>query len=268
MVKTVSPLVCVFDCEYVPCAETVRRCYRLPADSGERACFEHAWAAADHDPKKPGERPMLKTVLHKVVSVSAVLREHSPTAGLKYSLKSWTEWPAGEAAMVREFLAGVGKRKFQLVGFASRLFDVPVLAQRALVHGLSVPAFFDRPEKPWAGADYLARGSDYHVDLIEDLCAGGDGKAKPSLDQIAAACGLPGKLGMKGADVAEAWLDGKRKEIAEYNDFDACTTFLLWARMAATAGHVDYADEKEALVGLLERESAKRPHLRRYLNEM
>lgn len=261
MIKTVMPTVCVFDAEFVPCVDTIKRVYGVDGDTA--GLLDHAYRQADPEWKWGQPKPMLKSFLYRVVSVSCVWRSEK-TGAVTLSLRSLA---GSEAAMLEKFFKGVGSSKAQLVGFASRLFDLPVMAQRALLHGLSVPEFFDRPAKPWEGPDYLQRNCDWSVDLLDDLAGGGDHKARPKLDHIAKACGVPGKLGMCGEDVEAAWYGGSRREVEEYNDFDACTTHLLWARMAAMSGLLDYEREAAMLEGVLRQGAKERPHFKRFLEE-
>jgi hypothetical protein len=143
---------------------------------------------------------------------------------------------ATEGEIISGFLTGVGNSKPQLVGFSSHSSDLPALIQRALVNRLNLPGFCARPNKPWEGPDYFARGSDYNIDLKEELA--GWGKATPSLHEVATACGIPGKIGTDGGDVVGLWRAGDVRKIVQYNECDALTTYLLWLRVALLAGHL------------------------------
>ena len=269
MIKTVMPEVVVFDSEFVPCVETGRAAFGLEADGQNEYTDEYVRHRMNRhmEPewKPEDDPPMLKSFMYRVVSVSALVR--SEQGGQQVDLKLVTL--SGEEPNILDgFFRAVGRKKAQLVGFASRFFDLPVMAQRALVHGLKVPEFFDRPEKPWEGPDYLNRNSDYSVDLMDDLAGGGDHKARPKLDHLARACGIPGKLGMEGKDVEAAVAAGRLQEVVEYNDFDACTTYLLWARMCHLSGLLDSQQENARLAALLLREKKTRKHLADYLEAM
>ena len=79
------------------------------------------------------------------------------------------------------------------------------------------------------------------------------------------------KLEVSGDSVAQMWLEGKLNEIVEYNEFDAFTTHLLWARIAHFSGLLStdqYTEEQRLVRELLETEiSNNRPHLERFVNE-
>ena len=141
--------------------------------------------------------------------------------------------------------------------------------QRGTILGLRSAAFCERPEKPWEGIDYFARGSEFNVDLKQIL--GGFGRATPSLHEMATQSGIPGKLDVDGNQVARLWLAGNLRKIVQYNEFDALTTYLLWLRLAHFAGHFsseEYAAEQDRLREVLVTESkGGKPHLEPYLEE-
>jgi predicted PolB exonuclease-like 3'-5' exonuclease len=79
-------------------------------------------------------------------------------------------------------------------------------------------------------------------------------------------------MDVDGNQVAALWLAGDLRQIVEYNEFDALTTYLVWLRLAHFAGHFtaeEYAAEQALVESLLEEQSAKpeRAHLRKYLDE-
>ena len=67
------------------------------------------------------------------------------------------------------------------------------------------------------------------------------------------------------------WLEGKLAEIVEYNEFDAFTTHLLWARIAHFSGLLSseqYQEEQQLVRELLQSEiKENRPHLCRFVKE-
>ena len=83
--------------------------------------------------------------------------------------------------------------------------------------------------------------------------------------------GIPGKIDVSGESVAQMWLDNQLPEILAYNEFDAFTTHLLWARMAHFSGLLDtrdYEREQELVRELLEAEIAEgKEHLVRFVDE-
>ena len=154
------------------------------------------------------------------------------------------------------FLKAVGDKKPQLVGFNSAKADLKILVQRAVAKGVQAEKFAKRPEKPWLGDDYFdSRNSEAHVDLIEIL--GGYGSSNPSLNETASVCGIPGKMGVSGEEVAPMWLEGRLAEIVAYNECDALSTYLIWLRIAYFGGFFNqrqYSEEQARVRNLLSTE--------------
>ena len=247
MFKTIPQEVWAFDLEWVPDPASGRRAYRLGAEVTDLDVIAEMWKRGGADADNP--RPFLKTVLCRIVSVAAVVRKQVNTQGVSLMLHSLPP-PGSEGAtegdLIARFMGAIGKAKPQLVGFNSQSADLPILLQRALVHRLALPDFCRRPEKPWEGVDYFARGGDFHVDLKEVFC--GWGRATPSLHELATACRIPGKIDLAGRDVVDLWLEGDVRRIVQYNEFDALSTYLIWLRAALLGGHVtpDQHDHEES----------------------
>jgi len=237
MFKTVANEVWAFDAEWVPDPAAGRVLYRLSETLTDREVVEEMWqrnGATDDDPM-----PYLKTILCRVVSIAAVTRRVTPDGEVKLLLRSLPEHvdcaaDCDEAVMLSRFLTGLGQRKPQLVGFNSQAADLKIFIQRSIIKGISAPAFCTRPDKPWEGKDYFARGSEWHIDLKDIVSSWG--KAMPSLHELATLSGIPGKMEIDGKRVAEMWLEGDIKGIVQYNECDALTTYLVWLRMAYFGG--------------------------------
>lgn len=259
MLKHFADHTCAFDAEWSPCPATARRLLGLAADASDRAATEAAWA---HYRREDGpERPFLKLMLCRVASIAAVLRHRQPGGPPRLRLYSRGLHTTDEAALIRDFLEMLPVQKFQLWGFNSSGADLPMLKQRAVALAAPCPAFSRRPDKPWEGYDYHdGRSSEAHVDILALLAGYNGGMARFSLAEMAAACGLPGKLDVTGDDVAELALSGEYAKIVEYNETDALTTHLLMLRVALHTGHLapdEHAAEVAAARRLAEEEAAK-----------
>ena len=133
---------------------------------------------------------------------------------------------------------------------------------------MSAGEFCHKPNKPWEGYDYLNRYSEGHLDLM-NLVTGSGYRGAPSLNEIAVLSGIPGKIDVRGSDVADLWLARDYKKIVEYNEHDALTTYLLWLRTSLFAGHLTqatYAEEERRLHDFLEERQTHFPHLHVYLD--
>jgi len=173
----------------------------------------------------------------------------------------WTE-----RHILDSFLKAVGANHPQLVGFNSNNADIPIIVQRSIIHGLDSHGFAERPDKPWLGMDYFSSSSDGSIDLGQILGRWG---TMPRLDEIVTLSGIPGKIDVSGATVWQLWIENRLRDIVNYNDFDALSTYLLWARTAHFAGLLSdkaYEIEQVCVRELIGREiEAGKTHLVRYL---
>lgn len=272
MIKNVKARVWAFDLEWVPDPMAGRLVYGLGEDLTDLEVLQEMWrrgGATDDDPQ-----PYLKVNLCRVVSVAAVERRSRPDGNVALNLLSLPRdiddvEQAFEAHVVGTFLDALSDHRPQLVGFNSSGADIPILLQRGLVLGLTAPGFCERPDKPWEGIDYFARGSDWNVDLKDAV--GSWGIASPSLHELAVQSGIPGKMDVDGAAVVDLWLADDLRRIVQYNEFDALTTYLVWLRLAHFAGFLDdaaYRDEQALVEQLISTEIAGgKIHLQAYLEE-
>ncbi|MBC2605153.1 hypothetical protein H5P27_03765 [Pelagicoccus albus] len=237
---------------------------------GPEEAMKRLWKEGGATEEMP--QPYLKTVLCRIVSVSGVLRE---VAGGEVKLKLVTlpakagdDEKAKERTILKQLLKAIGSRKPQLVGYNSHNADVPIIVQRAIVHGLFGQRMGERPNKPWEGVDYFATSGDHNVDLAPMVGRWGQ---TPKLHEIATLSGIPGKVDTEGGFVSDLWLQGKLQDILDYNEFDAITTHLLWARIAHFSGLLSsesYEQEQRLVRELLEDEIDKgKKHFIRYIEE-
>lgn len=274
MFKSVQKEVWAYDAEWVPDANAGRVLYDLPADMPEADVIKEMWARNGATEDNP--RPFLKLVLCRVVSIAFVRRKSDRYGNITLDLRSKPKAPAkpedcGEAAILSEFLTSVGQIRPQLVGFNSAGSDLPIFIQRSIIHGIQAPAFCERPDKPWEGVDYFAKGSEWNIDLMQAV--GTWGKAQPSLNELARQSGIPCKIGgLDGSSTVDSWLAGDVDGIVQYNEQDALTTYLLWLRIAFFAGRLtaqQFQDEQKLLRKMIEERAASpgNEHLVEYLEE-
>ncbi|MBN2056113.1 hypothetical protein JW905_14380 [bacterium] len=245
MIRCINRELWAIDAEWAPDVATGRRVYGLGeemADEDVLARMFQEGGATEEDPQ-----PYLKTVLCRVISVAALVRKVAGT-GVTHQLVAlprFGDGPMPEKELLQRFLDGMGKSEPQLVGYNLFNADLPILVQRAAACGVVAPEFCRRPNKPWEGRDYFARGSDWVVDL--QLIYGGWGRAVPSLHQLACAARVPGKIDTDGAGVVDLWRAGEMSRIVAYNECDALTTFLVWLKTVRFCGQLpaDQADDEE-----------------------
>lgn len=120
----------------------------------------------------------------------------------------WTWLPANEPA--------------RYVTFNGKRFDVPYLNIRSAIHGLRPEAII--PADPGY--------RDRHYDVREVL-EGNDRRRRGSLDYFCAIFGIPSpKLEMDGAQVAEAYGEGRLEDIVSYCLEDCRATAALYERLS------------------------------------
>jgi predicted PolB exonuclease-like 3'-5' exonuclease len=154
-------------------------------------------------------------------------------------------WQSEEATVIQQFFDRVDDHRPQLVSWNGGGFDLPVLQQRGLRHGVVAGRYWDMGQDQDSDRDhrynnYISRYHLRHVDLM-DLMAMYQSRANAPLDAMAKLCGFPGKLGMDGSQVYGAYLDGRRDEIRRYCETDAMNTYLLWCRFEKMRGRLDEA---------------------------
>jgi len=265
MIHTIADEVWAFDCEWVPDLQAGRTLYHLPDEVPAEEVLRVMWEQGGATPENP--TPFLRTLLCRVVSIATVVRRTLKTGETQLFLQALPENPDDPAQdepyiLMRFLRDGLSVRNPQLVGFNSRNSDLRILTQRAIVNGLSLRNLSDRLDaKPWESLD---------VDLMEMIAGFGKNYAV-SLHEIATLSGIPGKLETTGDDVCGLWFSGHKREIVQYNCFDALTTYLVWLRMAHFSGRFDDAEyrlEQQRVRHLIE-EKIQKPDgtfLRKYLD--
>ncbi len=156
-----------------------------------------------------------------------------------------------EATVLREFSDFVGKRHPTMVTFNGRRFDLPVLANRMLKHGVPFPAYYVK-------RDYRYRYSDDgHIDLA-DLLTDYGASRMPSLDALARLVGMPGKMEVDGSKVQSMYEHGKHAEIRDYCLHDVVQTTFVFLRAELLRGRLDeraYRKRATSLWDALEQDS-------------
>ena len=266
-----------FDLEWVPDAAGAIRCYDLPPETTELEAMERVWRETSGYHVEECPRPFVKYLFSRVVSIAFLSRRVVYRNGerhIEFGLHSLPKLPvqetrSDEREILERFLYMVGERSPQLVGFNSIDSDLQVLIQRGLVNEVRADKFSQRPDKPWDGRDYFARSSEAHLDIIKLLSPN---SMKPTLNGLARLCGFPGKIDIDGQQVVELWLEGKLKEIVEYNQIDTLNTYLVWLRVVNFAGKIseeDYVTEQDDFREFIESEAEREGagHLRRFLEK-
>lgn len=224
--------VLVFDIETVPDVETGRQLLGL--QGLDDAAVLQAMATQRQQARGNDFQP---AHLHRVVAISIALRR-----GEEFKVLSLGGEQDGEAELVRQFFGGIDKYRPVLVSWNGSGFDLPVLNYRALIHGVRAARFWDQGEddRDFKWNNYISRYHARHLDLM-DLLAMYQGRGNAPLDQLAQLTGLPGKLGMDGSKVWDAYQAGQINAIRNYCETDVANTYLLYQRFQLVRGALDEA---------------------------
>ena len=238
----------VFDIETIPDVAGLRSLHGLDGAVSDRDVAEMAFQMRR---QKTGS-DFLPHHLHRVVAISCVLRE-----GENFRVWSLGEPDEGEGGLIQRFFDGIEKYTPQLVSWNGGGFDLPVLHYRGLVHGVQCPRYWDMGEddKDFKWNNYISRYHSRHLDLM-DLLAMYTGRANAPLDDLAKLIGFPGKLGMDGSKVWDAYQQGRVDEIRNYCETGVVNTWLVFARFQLMRGQFTrarYRQECELVRGALSR---------------
>jgi 3'-5' exonuclease len=149
-----------------------------------------------------------------------------------------------EVGMMSDFAEFMTRWRPHLVTWNGRGFDLPVLALRALRHGLPFGWYY-------RGVGYRYRFSEEgHLDLCDVLADHGAAKMT-SLDGAARVIGLPGKDGVDGSQVEGLFQAGQIDSLRRYCLSDVAQTAFLLMRYRLVAGDIDRDAYRKAASGLL-----------------
>lgn len=232
----------VFDIETIPDTDGLRKLYDLPADLSD----EEVANVAFHQRRQQNGTDFLALHQHRICAISCAMREGS-------HFKVWTlgDAQSTEAEIIQRFFDGIDKYTPQIVSWNGGGFDLPVLHYRGLIHGINAARYWDLGEddKDFKWNNYISRYHMRHLDLM-DVMAMFNARANAPLDDVAKLCGFPGKLGMDGSKVWDAYKAGKIEEIRNYCETDVANTHLVFLRFKLMRGQLTQAayDEEIALV--------------------
>ncbi len=246
----------VFDIETVPDTDLGRRLYAL-----ENLSDEQVGQIMFTKRRQETGSDFLSHEQHRVVAISVVMRSRD-------SLKVWSlgEEGSGEKDLIERFFDGLDKFTPDLVSWNGAGFDLPVLHYRSLLHSITAARYWETGEgdSSFRYSNYLSRFHWRHMDLMDVLSAF-QGRGRASLDAVASLLGFPGKLGMHGSQVWDAYLSGGLARIRQYCETDVINTYLVYLRFELLRGNLTPAEHgaEVARMRSLLRESAA-PHLQEF----
>jgi 3'-5' exonuclease len=223
--------VLTFDIETVPDVDGLRRLHGLDSSISDENVAEMAFQLR----RQATGSDFLPLHLQRVVVISCVLRDRD-------SFRVWSLGAEndGEGELIQRFFDGLDRYTPQLVSWNGGGFDLPVLHYRGLIHGVTAARYWDTGDdnRDFKWNNYISRYHPRHCDLM-DLLALYQPRANAPLDGLARLMGLPGKLGMDGAEVWAAYRAGRLAEIRNYCETDVVNTYLIYLRFQLMRGALD-----------------------------
>ncbi|HMT93254.1 3'-5' exonuclease [uncultured Thiothrix sp.] len=229
----------VFDIETVPDVEGGRKLY----DLGDLEASGVAKAMFHLRAQKTGGSEFLAHHLQRIVAISVTFRGR----GDEFKVWSLGDEKASEKDLIQRFFDGIERFTPTLVSWNGSGFDLPVIHYRAMLHKIAAPRYWDLgdDDSSFKWNNYISRYHQRHTDLMDVLALYG-GRANAPLDELATLYGFPGKMGMDGSKVWEAFQAGKITEIRNYCETDVLNTWLVYLRFQLMRGQIDaerYASE-------------------------
>ena len=225
--------ILAFDIETIPDAHAIRTLHDFPSDISDADVVEYALQKR----RAQNGSDFLPLHLHRVVAISCCLRWSED----KVHVSTIGKIEDDEATVLRKFYDLLERYTPQLVSWNGGGFDLPVLHYRSLIHGISAARYWDMGDGDFGDSrdfkwnNYLSRYHMRHCDLM-DVLAMYNGRANAPLDQMAKLCGFPGKMGMDGSKVWDAFQQGQLQEIRDYCETDAANTYLMFMRFQLLRG--------------------------------
>jgi len=245
---SVKPVL-IFDIETIPDVPGLRRLHDLDPALSDAEVAEMAFQQR----RAQNGSDFLPHYLQRVAVISCVLR-----AGKDLRVWSLAEPEQSEAEIIQRFFDGVEKFTPQIVSWNGGGFDLPVLHYRGLIRDYN-----DSRDFKWN--NYISRYHTRHLDLM-DLLALYQPRANAPLDDLAKLIGFPGKLGMDGSKVWEAWQSGEMAGIRDYCETDVMNTYLVFLRFRLMRGEMSRG-EYDAEIAFVRDELGKlnKPHWGEFL---
>jgi len=221
------------------------------------------WTPSEADKERyPDRDPFPPIWCHKVICIGmlALDAKFRPRKGAcaagglqggkseKEMIESWSNLASGKPFEQSSPL--------KMVDYNGRGFDVPVLQTRAFRYGVQLPWYFGLLPDNKGGIstwskEYRDRYGGNHID-VQDLWTNKGAFRYPHLANLARLMGLPGKVGIDGSKVHQAYKDKQYVEIDTYCMQDVFQTAFIFQRFHYMKGTLDLDGYREAVTGMLE----------------
>jgi len=219
------------------------------------------WTPSESDKERyPDKDPFPPIWAHKVVCIGMLALDEDLKPVKGGCAAGGAAGGKGERAAIERWNEAVSGKMWKqehalrMVDYNGRGFDVPVLQTRAYRYGIQMPWYFGLLPDNKGGVsswskEYRDRYGGRHID-VQDLWTNKGAFRYPHLENLAKLMGLPGKVGIDGSKVHQAYKDGQHKEIDTYCMQDVFQTAFIFQRIRYLSARLDL-DEYRAAAGAL-----------------
>lgn len=224
----------VLDCETIPNISLLRQEVSESSDLADEDVVSKFFID-----KGTPDRTFLPVAYHSIVSMSILLKsEDEIIIGDTSTVdRSTSTLEQIEKSIVEQFFMLIDEMKPTVVTWNGKNFDTVLLQYKAMQYGIQSNKYWDTgyldQSSKWS--HYTSRYHDMHID-IKDSLSSFNVSASASLDTVSHLLGLPGKIGLGGANVWSAYKDGKIADIIDYCNVDVLNTYIIFLRFSFIRG--------------------------------
>lgn len=218
----------VFDIETITDLKAGRHLYRLDLSDADTE------AALTKIRRQETGFDFPQLSLHEVVCISGLWIEDQ-----RLKLFSWTQEHYTEKEILQRFVNIFNGQSPILVSWNGAQFDLPVIMQRCLYHGVSAAQLYDHGEwnRQKRFDNYQNRYQLRHTDLM-DILSNFNTRNIQKLDDLAEILGFPGKRGIPGYHVLDYVRQQQWGRLSRYCEGDVLNTWLIYLRWLLLRGFV------------------------------
>jgi predicted PolB exonuclease-like 3'-5' exonuclease len=250
--------VLVFDIETIPDVDAGRRILHLDQAMTDAEVAAHMLAKR----KEEKGNEFLPIHLHQIAAISVVFQFND-----KFKVCSIGDEKSSEIHIVQKFFEAIDKYTPVLISWNGGGFDLPVLHYRALKHKIAAPRYWESGDNDssFKWNNYLSKYHQRHTDVM-DVLASYQTKCYAPLDEVASMLGFPGKMGMHGGKVWEAYQAGQLKAIRDYCETDVLNTYLVYLRYELMRGNLNLSEYDSLCQNLRQYlQQENKPHFTEFL---
>lgn len=215
--KKDSPATIYIDIETIPTQDTAMQDYILNGIKAPGNYKDEAKIAAYIEEAKAEalDKCGLDGAANHIICIGVAIDDHAPVS---FYAKKYQE----EKKALQEFYAYLYENLMPqgniFVGHNVSGFDLKVIRQRSMIHGIKSIVSIPFDSKPWDLNPY-------------DTMVQWDSKNFIKLEKLALAFGIKTKKTMDGSEVYKAWQNGMHDQIADYCKNDVALTREVYKKM-------------------------------------